>query len=152
MSAAFERFSPKAYAVVTRLHEKLMASYPNLQRVGPGPWTTVTFDLGPQTVTPPCSGFSDVYRWWWQAITAFGDFDPERGGQLILWDQGRVVQFPAGATVLIPPLLRYSIAAIQPGETRYSMTQYAVAPAVWSRWPAATHLYSPLAELSHLSV
>ncbi|KAJ7825527.1 hypothetical protein B0H13DRAFT_1536973, partial [Mycena leptocephala] len=72
--------------------------------------------------------------WCWISITALGAFDPQHGGQLILWDLGRMIEFPPGATVLIPGLLEYSIAKIRPGETRYSLTQYVAAPPAWYRW------------------
>jgi hypothetical protein len=54
-----------------------------------------------------------------------GKFDPCRGGHLILWDLKLVIEFPPGSTILIPSAtLRHSNVAIQPGETRYSFTQY----------------------------
>ncbi|KAJ6460705.1 hypothetical protein C8R47DRAFT_993978, partial [Mycena vitilis] len=114
-------------------------------------WTSATFDLGPQTVTVPQSPPGHV-RWCWLAITALGTFDPRLGGHIILWDIGRVLQFPPGATVLIPSLLRFSIARIQPGETRYSLTQYFAAPEGWERWPAATALFSKLKDVSLLRI
>jgi hypothetical protein len=122
----------------------------SLERLFPGPGTTCTFDLGPQTVTAPHSSHHHQVTWWWIAITALGDFDPDTGGHLILWDLGRILRFPPGTTVLLPPLLNFSIAKIRPGETRYSMTQYAAAPPAWSRWPAAIHLFSKLRELLSL--
>ncbi|KAJ7470054.1 hypothetical protein B0H11DRAFT_1731102, partial [Mycena galericulata] len=146
----FEGFSPKAYLIATSLSESLFQDHPHLERVTAGVWTNVTFDLGPRTVTVPQCGSRRIFRWWWIAITALGLFDPERGGHLILWDLGRVLRFPPGSTILLPGILCYSIAAIQPGETRYSITQYAAAPSAWSRWPAATHLFSKLHELSSL--
>ncbi|KAJ7606056.1 hypothetical protein DFH06DRAFT_903820, partial [Mycena polygramma] len=86
-------------------------------------WTSWTFDLGPQTVTRPSIFFHHA-GWCWTALTALGDFDADLGGHLILWTLGRILRFPAGTTVLLPPLLQYSIGRIRPGETRYSLTQY----------------------------
>ncbi|KAJ7650548.1 hypothetical protein FB45DRAFT_730376, partial [Roridomyces roridus] len=110
-------------------------------------WTNITFDLGPQTVTTPGRPDGPITRWCWLAVTAFGRFDETRGGHLILWDCGWVLEFPAGGTFFIPPLMSFSIAAIQPGETRYSITQYCVPPPSWSRWPEATHIFSTFDEL-----
>lgn len=60
------------------------------------------------------------------AITALGNFNPELGGHLILWDLKLVIEFPPGATILIPSAtVLHSNVAIQQGETRYSFTQYA---------------------------
>ncbi|KAJ7655778.1 hypothetical protein DFH06DRAFT_933637, partial [Mycena polygramma] len=96
-------------------------------------WTTWTFDLGPQTVTRPLLAVHQS-GWCWIAITVLGEFDADRGGHLVLWDLGRLLRFPAGTTVLLPPVLKYSITRIQPGETRYSFTQSCVAPPGWARW------------------
>jgi len=53
-------------------------------------------------------------------------FDPHRGGHLILWDLGLVIDFPPGSTILIPSaLVRHSNTVIQPGEECYSLTHYA---------------------------
>lgn len=44
----------------------------------------------------------------------------------MLWDLGLVIEFPPGATILIPSAsIRHSNIGIQQGETRYSFTQYA---------------------------
>ncbi|KAJ7436466.1 hypothetical protein B0H11DRAFT_1754815 [Mycena galericulata] len=150
-SGLFEGFSPKGFLIATSLTETFFKQHPSLERVTSGVWPSITFDLGPQTVTSPQQReLRRIICWWWIAITALGKYDPDRGGHLILWDLGRVLRFPPGSTVLLPAILRYSIAAIQPGETRYSITQYAPAPPAWSRWPAATHLFSKLHELSSL--
>ncbi|KAJ7639477.1 hypothetical protein FB45DRAFT_740792 [Roridomyces roridus] len=64
------------------------------------------------------------------SITALGNFDPDRGGHLILWDLKLVIRFPPGATkvcatVLIPSaLIEHSNVSIQQGEIRHSFTQY----------------------------
>lgn len=59
------------------------------------------------------------------SVAALGSFDPKRGGHLILWDLKLVIEFPPGATILIPSaVLRHSNTSIQAGETRYSFTQY----------------------------
>jgi len=61
----------------------------------------------------------------WCTITALGPFDPTRGGHLVLWDLKIVIEFPPGSTILIPSAtLRHSNVAIQPGEKRFSFTQY----------------------------
>ncbi|KAJ7448727.1 hypothetical protein FB451DRAFT_1187544 [Mycena latifolia] len=42
-------------------------------------FSTVTFNFGPATVTFPHIDFGNL-AWGWCAITALGDFDPDRGG------------------------------------------------------------------------
>ncbi|KAJ7233790.1 hypothetical protein C8J57DRAFT_1439611 [Mycena rebaudengoi] len=79
------------------------------------------------TVTYPHIDFANL-GWGWCAITALGNYDPDKGGHLILWDLGLVICFPPGATIVIPSsLLRHSNVAIQAGETRFSFTQYTAA-------------------------
>jgi hypothetical protein len=59
------------------------------------------------------------------AITSLGSFDPTRGGHLVLWQCGLVIEFPPGSTVLIPSaVISHSNTAIGPDERRYSFTQY----------------------------
>ena len=93
-----------------------------------------TFNLGPRTVTRvhtdhlnlPCG---------WCSITALGDFDQKQGGHMVLWDLRMVIEFPAGSTILIPSaILRHSNTPIQPGERRYSLTQFS--PGGIFRWAA----------------
>lgn len=58
-------------------------------------------------------------------ITSGGVFDHVKGGHIILFDLKRVIQFPSGSTILIPSAsIRHGNTPIQPGETRYSFTQY----------------------------
>ena len=61
----------------------------------------------------------------WCSITAFGDFDPDRGGHLVLWDMGLAIRFPPGHTILIPSgCVCHSNVGIGPHERRYSMVLY----------------------------
>ncbi|KAK7008541.1 hypothetical protein R3P38DRAFT_3324663 [Favolaschia claudopus] len=95
-------------------------------------FSTTTFNFGPVTVTLPHIDFRNL-AWGWCAITALGDFDPDRGGHLVLWDLKLIIRFPPGATILIPSaILRHSNIKIQKGETRFSFTQYT--PAGLFRW------------------
>ncbi|KAJ7081903.1 hypothetical protein C8R43DRAFT_909765 [Mycena crocata] len=143
----FSAFAPVCFGLATSLADNLFKKHPKLERLFPGAWTSAIFELGPQYACAPAV-FHFAVRWCWMAITALGNFDADAGGHLILWDTGRVLRFPSGSTVLIPPLLRFSIASIQPGETRYSLIQYAASSAPWARWPAATFLFRKLHTLS----
>jgi hypothetical protein len=61
----------------------------------------------------------------WCAITALGDFDPTKGGHLILWDVKLAIEFPPGSTILIPSAtLTHSNTAVHMDESRLSFTQY----------------------------
>ncbi|KAI0043519.1 hypothetical protein FA95DRAFT_1465992, partial [Auriscalpium vulgare] len=89
---------------------------------------------GPRAVTVPHRDAKNV-PYGWCAVTALGDFDYERGGHLVLWDLQLVIEFPPGASILIPSaLITHSNVAIQPGETRQSITQFCAGSLI--RWHA----------------
>ncbi|KIY64361.1 hypothetical protein CYLTODRAFT_425290 [Cylindrobasidium torrendii FP15055 ss-10] len=59
--------------------------------------------------------------WAWCAITALGNFDPDLGGHLILWDLGLVIRFPPLSTILIQSAtLTHSNVTTGPGQERFS--------------------------------
>ena len=61
----------------------------------------------------------------WCCITALGDFDPTKGGHLVLWDLKLVIEFPPGSTVLLPSAaIAHSNTAIDCREMRCSFTQF----------------------------
>jgi hypothetical protein len=124
--AAFQLFAPRLFSYYQTELDKLYLSNPNLQRnFAKSVWPAATFNFGPQTVTFLHTDPGNL-AWGWCSISSFGPFDHTRGGHLILWDLGLVVDFPSGSTVLIPSsLVRHSNTAIQPDERRYSFTQYA---------------------------
>ena len=82
------------------------------------------FNFGPQTV---CYRHCDHANlpFDWCAITALGNYDYKKGGHLVLWDLGLVIEFPPGSTIFVPSAsLDHSNTTIQKGERRYSFTQY----------------------------
>lgn len=84
----------------------------------------IAFNLGPSVYTRPHRDASNLAGGWC-SITAFGDFDPTRGGHLILWDLGVALQFPPGCTIFIPSsLLLHSNIPVRDHECRHSMTQF----------------------------
>jgi hypothetical protein len=61
----------------------------------------------------------------WCAIQALGEFDATKGGHLVLWDLGLVVEFPAGALILLPSAtVSHSNIPVQQGEARASFSQF----------------------------
>lgn len=87
-------------------------------------YSACTFNLGPRSVTYPHRDCAN-YAGGWCAITALGDFDPRRGGHLILWSARVAIEFPPGSTILIPSaLICHSNVPIQLSNTRFSLTQY----------------------------
>ncbi|KAJ3827331.1 hypothetical protein F5880DRAFT_1474668 [Lentinula raphanica] len=62
------------------------------------------------------------------AVFATGTYDYRKGGHLIIWDLGLIIEFPPGAVILLPSaLLEHSNVAIAPGESRSSLTFYSAA-------------------------
>lgn len=59
------------------------------------------------------------------AVHALGNFDPKKGGHLVLWELKLVIEFPPGALILLPSAtITHSNIPVQPGEQRASFTQY----------------------------
>ncbi|TFY77044.1 hypothetical protein EWM64_g6968 [Hericium alpestre] len=95
---------------------------------------SANFNLGPETA---CRIHVDCQNcpYGFCTITALGNYDPKKGGHLILWDFGFTIEFPPSSTILIPSAcVRHGNVAIQPGEQRYSFTQYCPGPLIqWHR-------------------
>ena len=84
---------------------------------------TATFDF---TNGRPC-GVHDYHpngAVGWCSLFAGGDFDPTVGGHLYLPQVQLLIEFPPGATVLLPSNLVYGIVPVAPGQTRYTFSQY----------------------------
>ncbi|KAK7012625.1 hypothetical protein R3P38DRAFT_3323842 [Favolaschia claudopus] len=95
-------------------------------------FSMVTINFGPATVTFPHIDYRNL-AWGWCAITALGNYNPDLGGHLVLWDLKLIIRFPPGSTILIPSaILRHSNTTIQANETRFSFTQFT--PAGLFRW------------------
>ncbi|KAF9034125.1 hypothetical protein BJ165DRAFT_1534319 [Panaeolus papilionaceus] len=124
-SSVLASWAPKLYEYYSNTQEKLLASDPRLK--GPfqrGVFSAVTYNLGPSTVCFPHTDFANL-PFGWCALTALGKFDHTRGGHLVLWDCGLVIEFPPGSTILFPSaLIAHSNTRIGSSETRYSFTAY----------------------------
>lgn len=59
------------------------------------------------------------------AITSMGNFDPMKGGHLVLYDLKVIIEFPPGSTVLLPSgAFRHGNTPVGEEETRSSFTQF----------------------------
>ncbi|KAJ6607992.1 hypothetical protein B0H10DRAFT_1816842 [Mycena sp. CBHHK59/15] len=84
-----------------------------------------TFNLGPGT---HCDGHLDSGNMASSqcAITVAGNFDHTEGGHLVLHKFKLVIEFPSGATALIPSAtVTHSNTPLQEGEEHFSFTQCA---------------------------
>lgn len=116
-----QRLSTFCRTTLTRLEE----DNPALRRPFPdSAFGTITFNFGPEVCTIPHKDYKNL-SWGWCAVTSLGDYDPERGGHLILWDFNLALEFPPNSTIFIPSaIVEHSNTSIQPGETRSTITQY----------------------------
>ena len=122
---AFAGWAPDMFQQYGEYRQQLLDRSPDLRvKFSGSVWSAATFNFGPRTETLPHLDSKNL-ACGWCAITALGDYDPDKGGHLILWDLGLVIRFPPGSTILIPSsLLYHSNTSIQDGETRCSFTQY----------------------------
>ncbi|KAF9439749.1 hypothetical protein P691DRAFT_689879, partial [Macrolepiota fuliginosa MF-IS2] len=97
---------------------------PNLKAIFPkSVFSTCCINFGPVTTRP----HRDVqnYPFGLCAIQALGMFDHTKGGHLVLWEANLALEFPAGATALIPSsLITHSNTPISGSEKRASFVQY----------------------------
>ncbi|THU83783.1 hypothetical protein K435DRAFT_688889, partial [Dendrothele bispora CBS 962.96] len=127
-NTAFQLCAPNVFEYYLQTVNELTKWNPALYRPFlSSAWATCTVNFGPVTVSQPHRDSANL-AFGWCAITALGQFDPDRGGHLILWDLGLMIRFPPGSTILIPSaLVTHSNTPIQKGETRYSFVQYSAA-------------------------
>ncbi|KAJ7706805.1 hypothetical protein B0H17DRAFT_918481, partial [Mycena rosella] len=126
-SSAFTLWAPKVYQHYHERDTKLCQYYPHLLRNFPkSVFSCAAFKLGP-----------DIWMFWhrdatnvpfdWCAVQALGRFDPTKGGHLVLWDLELIIEFPAGATILLPSatIVHSNIPVdVRNREERASFTQY----------------------------
>ncbi|KAL1740387.1 hypothetical protein HDZ31DRAFT_67989 [Schizophyllum fasciatum] len=124
-SSVFATWAPEVHEYYATTLTALLQSDPSLARnFAASVWACITINFGPRTVTFPHRDYGNL-PFGWCAITALGHFDPDKGGELVLWDCKMVIRFPPGSTIIIPSaILRHSNTRIGRGERRYSVTQY----------------------------
>ncbi|KAJ7790900.1 hypothetical protein B0H14DRAFT_2396083, partial [Mycena olivaceomarginata] len=88
------------------------------------PFTAVTANLGPVSVSPPHADFGNKADGMC-LIGALGDFNAAQGRHLVCWDYDLIIRFPPGCSILIPSaVVTHSNTPIQDGEERFSLIQY----------------------------
>ncbi len=124
-AGALLNYVPKVHELYKDNMAALLESDPSLQQNFPNNvFSAATFNLGPQVATRVHLDHLN-YAYGMCAVLALGKFNHKKGGHIILWDAKLVIEFPAGATILIPSaILRHSNVTIARRETRYSLTQY----------------------------
>lgn len=120
-----KNWMPELHQHYVNMFEALYKNNPSLKQTFKGSiFAATTYNLGPRTVCFKHKDFANL-AFGMCAITALGDFNPKKGGHLILWECGLVIEFPPGATVLIPSAtITHSNVKVSNNERRYSFTQY----------------------------
>ncbi|KAE9388375.1 hypothetical protein BT96DRAFT_1004242 [Gymnopus androsaceus JB14] len=127
-NSAYKCYCPNMYEHFKVNDEALRQWKPSLRQNFPkSVFAATTINFGPETITnihvdsrnsAPASC----------AVTSLGPFNSHHGGEIVLWNLGLIVRFPPGCTLLLPSALIVHLnLAIQPGEQRFSITQYSAA-------------------------
>ena len=124
--AVMATWAPSLHAYYSEKLGALYTNDPSLEKTFKSSvFSATTYNLGPHTVCFPHKDFGNL-AFGLCAVTALGRFDPTKGGHLVLWELGLVIEFPPGSTILLPSAtITHSNTSISKGETRYSFTQYA---------------------------
>ncbi|KAJ7124030.1 hypothetical protein C8R43DRAFT_899244, partial [Mycena crocata] len=124
-SAAFSLWAPKVFQYYKEHDAALRQHLPHLPRnFDRSVFACAAFNFGPDVWT---FKHRDVLNlpFGWCAVQALGRFDHRMGGHLVLWDLKLVIEFPHGATILLPSAtVEHSNIPVQPGDERASFTQY----------------------------
>ncbi|KAJ3807829.1 hypothetical protein F5876DRAFT_79361 [Lentinula aff. lateritia] len=128
--AAFSLWAPRVHKEYQNARNTWREKLPHLPENFPGlsDFGAAAFNLGGSVWTFKHRDFLN-WPFGWCAITALGNFDPGRTAQLVLWELKLVINFPHGATVLIPSaVITHSNTPVAEGDTRMSFTQYTAGP------------------------
>ncbi|KAF8194499.1 hypothetical protein K438DRAFT_1512899, partial [Mycena galopus ATCC 62051] len=88
------------------------------------PFAAITANLGPVSVSTPHTDEGNKADGLC-LISTLGEFDPDKGRHLVLWDYDLVIRFPPGCSILIPlAVVTHSNTPIQDGDERFSLIQY----------------------------
>ncbi|TFK80666.1 hypothetical protein K466DRAFT_503500, partial [Polyporus arcularius HHB13444] len=125
VDSVFQNAAHELHAEYGRVLESICERHPHVRRnFVNSVFAGVTFNLGPRAYTVPHTDHLNIPTGWC-AVVALGDFNPDEGGHLILWDLNLLIRFPRGAIIFLPSaLLVHSNTIVPEGQRRYSLTQY----------------------------
>ncbi|PPQ82483.1 hypothetical protein CVT26_012846, partial [Gymnopilus dilepis] len=117
--------APKLYQYYIEHLAELHKNHPELKRLFPcSVFAAASYNFGPRTACYKHKDFANL-PFGLCAVTALGNFNPRLGGHLVLWECKLVIEFPPGATILLPSaVVAHSNTPIQDNERRYSFAQY----------------------------
>ncbi|TRM57984.1 hypothetical protein BD626DRAFT_411072, partial [Schizophyllum amplum] len=123
----------KSHAFMTEKMKELQTLKPHNPIFKNTVFPCCTINSGPRAISLPHRDSHNL-AFGVCAVHAQGNFDPDKGGHLILWDLGLVVRFPPGTTLIFPSaLIRHSNVALNSeDEVRRSFTLFF--PGHLARW------------------
>lgn len=136
LSGAFAFWAPNLFEFYVDQLGALFLHMPHLiKNFAKGVFAAATFNFGRYVVTRIHVDHLNL-AFGWCAIAALGNYDPTKGGHIVLWDLRIVVEFPPGSTILLASgCMQHSNVAIQAHETRKSFTQYSAGGIFrWVAW------------------
>ncbi|KAF8185591.1 hypothetical protein K438DRAFT_1907691 [Mycena galopus ATCC 62051] len=124
-SFAFALWALRLYALYVNNNARLKMRFPDLGCPFPGSvFACAAFNFGPTVCTFKHRDICNL-PFGWCAVQSLGNFDATKGGHLILWDTKLVVEFPAGALILLPSAtVAHSNTPVQKGDEHISFTQF----------------------------
>jgi hypothetical protein len=135
------RYLPKLYDEYRRTLKGLLRHHSELQpNFANSVFAAATFNCGPNAVTVEhCDFLNNPHGMC--GITSGGSFNHKTGGHIYLKQLKLVIEFPSGASMLIPSgAIDHGNTPIGSGETRCSMTQYTAGGLF--RWAAYGYMSS----------
>lgn len=126
-------FFPKLHALLTNLDEKIVdVDNPEIERAFPGCcYPACHLNLHNACTLTHLDFFNLVFSMC--AVASAGPFDHTRGGHIIAWSLGLVIEFPSGSTVYLPSAcVDHGNIPVAAHERRHSMAFFV--PAGLARW------------------
>ncbi|KAF9024873.1 hypothetical protein BDP27DRAFT_1248575, partial [Rhodocollybia butyracea] len=124
-NSMFNLFMHKTYVEYKNTLSEHLVQYPHLRSTSPKTvFAATTINFGTHVITPPHLDAGNLVHSWC-SDTALGEYDPDKGGHLILWPFKLAIHFPPGFTILFPSaLITHLNISILPHKQRCSIVQY----------------------------
>lgn len=124
-SFCFKLWAPRLHNYYVDYNARLRTRFPELKRPFPkSVFSCAAFNFGSNVWTFKHRDVCNL-PFGMCAVQSLGNFDPQRGGHLVLWDLKLVVEFPAGALILLPSAtIAHSNIPVDTGDERMSFTQF----------------------------
>ncbi|KAG6904934.1 hypothetical protein DXG01_006133 [Tephrocybe rancida] len=128
VSSIFAYWAPRLHAHYAETKKAICDWDPELKHWLGCVFAAFVCNLGPQAI---CYKHQDGANlpYGWCCVTPLGNFDPTKGGHIILWNIGIAVECPPFCHFFLPSSsIVHSNIAIHPNETRLSVTHYSTGP------------------------